>query len=266
MDEVSRRLKEDYPLLTMQRMSIIHFNSFRERIERSRNYVCSKLMYLFPSNNIGFESSQRFNSTFKVLNCDDLQKICEDSACVHRVSSTGYMFVNMRYYKFNQMEAKNRWKPHHTFFCVASYDKTPETHLITGLKKCGIEEGAELENSGLDKSIALENSGTDSKTELENECPITGSNITGLTLVAITRRGPSNTGFVRRLGLDVHSSKLTSDLLMEHILYAMRLCEEKGIEFDNIVVTLPADHEHLFRNIFPHAKLIGKSLLFECFV
>ena len=170
-----------------------------------------------------------------MLNSDDLQKICDDPTCIESISESGYMLINWRYYKFNLIEAKNRWKPYDTFFCTASYDAKSGTDLISEQEMSEIERRNER-----------------------------GNKITGLTMAYITVRGPSKSKkFIRVLGLDVHSRSLTEDFLNDHIAYMLDICRQNGVEFDKIRVTVPDNYEMVFESVFPNIKMSGKTLLFE---
>ena len=52
---------------------------------------------------------------FKLLTPEELQSVCENVECVRRISTSGYMLTNWRYYRFDSMDAKNKWKTFDNF-------------------------------------------------------------------------------------------------------------------------------------------------------
>ena len=166
---------------------------------------------------------------FKLLSPEELQSVCVNVECVRRISTSGYMLTNWRYYRFDSMDAKNKWKTFGNFHCFASYDKVGEAERDDG-----------------------------SKSEQHGE-------ITGMTIASMTLRGSacSEEEFIKLLSLDVHSSVLTKNMLMDHLAYGMKLFREKDIDFDRVRITIPEGSEDVFSSAFPGVEVRGQTLLLE---
>lgn len=194
MEEVATRIKEEYPTVTTQRMSTSSLNRFNERIHQSRNQLYSAFYHLFTSDQLlaMVEPANTSGEGFKLLSSEELQSVCENVECVRRISTSGYMLTNWRYYRFHLINAKNKGKTFGNFHCFASYAK------VGGVER---DDGFKSEERG---------------------------EITGMTIASMSLRGPAcSEEFIKLLALDVHSSVLTKKLLVDHLAYGMKLFREK---------------------------------------
>ena len=226
MNGVAIRIKEEYPTVTTQRISTASFNQFNERIQKTRNLTYSAIFHHFPSDQLlaMLDPANPSEEEFKLLSSDELQAVCENVECVRRISTSGYMLTNWRFYRFHLVDAKNKGSTFGNSHSFASYDKVGGVERNDGPKDC--------------------------------------VKITGMTIALMSFCG-SPSCFSKLLVLDVHSSALTKNMLIEHVVYGMKLFRGKGIDFDRVKVTLLEGCEDVFSTAFPGVQMKGKTLLLE---